>query len=96
MDKHETYLTMRLKIDEVFEHYAAQSEYYKRANIAQRFEMEDAFYRRWNCWGRLLDRLRREQDFRRALLSTRFLFTLGEGREEISFASRNTAGNSPA
>jgi hypothetical protein len=35
---------MRLKIDSVFEHYAAQSEYYKRANIAQRFAMEDAFY----------------------------------------------------
>jgi hypothetical protein len=45
MDKHETYLTMRLKIDEVFEHYAAQSEYYKRANLVQRFAMEDAFYR---------------------------------------------------
>jgi len=28
-----------------FEHYAAQSEYYKRANVVQRFAMEDAFYR---------------------------------------------------
>jgi hypothetical protein len=45
MDKDETYLEMRLKIDSVFEHYAAQSEYYRRANIAQRFAMEDAFYR---------------------------------------------------
>jgi hypothetical protein len=45
VDKHEAYLKMRLKIEAVFEHYAAQSEYYKRANIAQRFAMEDAFYR---------------------------------------------------
>jgi len=36
---------MRLKIEDVFEHYAAQSEYYKRANVVQRFAMEDAFYR---------------------------------------------------
>jgi hypothetical protein len=45
MDKHESYLTMWLKIEAVFEHYAAQSEYYQRANIAQRLKMEDAFYR---------------------------------------------------
>ena len=45
MDKHAIYLEMRLKIEAVFEHYAAQSEYYQRANIAQRFAMEDAFYR---------------------------------------------------
>lgn len=45
MDKHDAYLEMRLKIEAVFEHYAAQLEYYKRANIAQRFAMEDAFYR---------------------------------------------------
>jgi hypothetical protein len=45
MDKHDAYLEMRLKIEAVFEHYAAQSEYYKRANIAQRFEMQEAFYR---------------------------------------------------
>ena len=45
VDKHEAYLKMRLKIEAVFEHYAAQSEYYRRANIAQRFAMEDAFYR---------------------------------------------------
>jgi hypothetical protein len=45
MDKHQAYLTMRLKIDEVFEHYAKQLEYYKRANLMQRFAMEDAFYR---------------------------------------------------
>ena len=44
MDSHEAYLTMRLKIDSVFEHYAAQSEYYLRANLVQRFAMEDAFY----------------------------------------------------
>ena len=45
MDKHEAYLEMRLKIEQVFEHYSAQSEYYRRANIAQRFAMEDAFCR---------------------------------------------------
>ena len=45
MDKHDVDLEMRFKIDAVFEHYAAQSEYYKRANVAQRFAMEDAFYR---------------------------------------------------
>jgi hypothetical protein len=45
MEKHDDYLEMRLKIEAVFEHYAEQSEYYKRANIAQRFAIEDAFYR---------------------------------------------------
>ena len=45
MEKHADYLEMRLKIEAVFEHYAAQSEYYKRANVVQRFAMEDAFYR---------------------------------------------------
>jgi len=30
------------KIERAFEHYAAQSEYYKRANVAQRFMMEDS------------------------------------------------------
>ena len=45
MDKHDVDLEMRFKIEAVFEHYAARSEYYQRANIAQRFEMEDAFYR---------------------------------------------------
>jgi hypothetical protein len=45
VDKHGAYLEMWLKIDAVFEHYAKQSEYYKRANIVQRFAMEDAFYR---------------------------------------------------
>jgi hypothetical protein len=50
---------MRLRIDEVFEHYAAQSEYYKRANIAQRFEMEDAFYRlTMELLGKIIGRLR--------------------------------------
>jgi hypothetical protein len=44
MDKHETYLTMPLKIESVFEHCAEQSEYYKRANLVQRFAIEDAFY----------------------------------------------------
>jgi hypothetical protein len=33
VDEHEAYLEMRLKIGSVFEHYAAQSEYYMRANI---------------------------------------------------------------
>ena len=45
MDKHDVDLEMRFKIEQVFEHYAAKSEYYRRANIAQRFQMEDAFYR---------------------------------------------------
>ncbi len=45
MLKDDDYILMRCKIDEVFEHYAAQSKYYQRANIAQRFEMEDSFYR---------------------------------------------------
>jgi hypothetical protein len=40
VDKHEAYLETRLKIEAVFEHYAAQSEYYRRANIAQRFAFE--------------------------------------------------------
>ncbi len=35
---------MRCKIEQVFEHYAAQSEYHKRANVAQRLVMEDSFY----------------------------------------------------
>jgi hypothetical protein len=35
---------MRLKIESVFEHYAKQSEYYQRANLVQRFVMEDNFY----------------------------------------------------
>ena len=39
MNKQETYLEMRLKIESVFENYAAQSEYYKRANLVQRFAM---------------------------------------------------------
>ena len=43
MESHAAYLTMRLKIEAVFEHYAAESEYYQRANIAQRFAMQDAF-----------------------------------------------------
>jgi hypothetical protein len=44
MLRDDDYILMRCKIDEVFEHYAAQSEYYKRANIVQRLKMEDAFY----------------------------------------------------
>ena len=42
---HDLYIEMRLKIEAVFEHYAAQSEYYKQANLMQRFAMKDAFYR---------------------------------------------------
>jgi hypothetical protein len=34
---------MRCKIGQVFELYAAQSEYYKRASVAQRLVMEDSF-----------------------------------------------------
>ena len=45
VDKTDEYLEMRLKIESVFKHYAAQSEYYNRANVVQRFAMEDAFYR---------------------------------------------------
>lgn len=41
MDKR---LEMRSKIEDVFEHYTHQSEYYRRANIAQRFVMQDRFY----------------------------------------------------
>ena len=37
-------LEMRCKIAAVFEHYAERSEYYKRANVAQRMIMEDRFY----------------------------------------------------
>jgi hypothetical protein len=44
VDKHAAYLEMRLKVEAVFEHYAMQSEYYKRANVVQRFAMEEAFY----------------------------------------------------
>jgi hypothetical protein len=44
VNKHDAYLEMRLKIEAVFEHYATQSAVYKRANIAQRFVMEDRFY----------------------------------------------------
>ena len=44
MDKHEAYMKMRFKIEEVFEPYARQSEYYTRANVAQRLVMEDSFY----------------------------------------------------
>jgi len=33
VDKHALYLEMRPKIESVFEHYAANSEYYKRANL---------------------------------------------------------------
>jgi hypothetical protein len=35
---------MRCKTGQVFEHYAAQTEYYKRANVAQRLLMENSFY----------------------------------------------------
>ena len=35
---------MRSKIEAVFEYYAEQSEYYKRANVTQRLIMEDRFY----------------------------------------------------
>jgi hypothetical protein len=44
VEKHGVYVEMRFKIEAVFEHYAAQSEYYKRANIAQRLVMEERFY----------------------------------------------------
>ena len=45
MLKRDAYIEMRLKIEAVFEHYSAQSEHYKRANIAQRLAMRDSFYR---------------------------------------------------
>ena len=45
MKNHDVYLEMRLKIESVFLHYAERSEYYKRANLVERFAMEDAFYR---------------------------------------------------
>jgi hypothetical protein len=34
---------MRPKIEAVFDHSAAQSEYYKRANIVQRFAMDASY-----------------------------------------------------
>lgn len=37
-------LEMRCKIGAVFEHYAQQSECYRRANVGQRIIMEDRFY----------------------------------------------------
>jgi len=42
--KADDYILMRFKIEQVFEHYAVQSEYYKRSNLAQRLVMEDSFY----------------------------------------------------
>jgi len=55
VEQNDVYLEMRLKIESVFEHYAAQSEHYKRANIVQRFAMQDTFYRLiWNCSRELL------------------------------------------
>lgn len=44
MDERDVYLEMRFKIEDVFEHYAKQSEYYQRANVAQRLAMGDRFY----------------------------------------------------
>ena len=59
MLKDDDSIRMPLKIDEVFEHYAAQSEYYQRANIAHRFKMEDAFYRlTMELLGKIIGRLR--------------------------------------
>jgi hypothetical protein len=42
--KSDDYILMRCKIGQVFEHYAKESEYYKRANVVQRLVMEDSFY----------------------------------------------------
>ena len=36
---------MRLRLEAVFKRYAEKSEYYKRANLVQRFAMQDLFYR---------------------------------------------------
>ena len=44
MRKHDVYLEMRLEIESVFLHYVERSEYYKRANLVERFAIEDAFY----------------------------------------------------
>jgi hypothetical protein len=44
VEKYECYLEMRLKIEAVFKHYSAQSELYKRANVAERLAMQDSFY----------------------------------------------------
>jgi len=38
------YLDVRLKLDAIFKHYAAQSECYRRATIVQRLQREDCFY----------------------------------------------------
>ena len=43
--EHLACLEIPLKIESVFKDYAAQWEYYKRANMVQRLPMEDAFYR---------------------------------------------------
>jgi len=58
-EKHDVYLDDAAEDRAVFEHYAAQSEYYKRANIVQRFAMEDVLYRlTMELLGRLLGRSR--------------------------------------
>jgi hypothetical protein len=44
MPERDAYIEMRLKIEAVFKHYSAQSELYKRANIAERLAMQDSFY----------------------------------------------------
>jgi hypothetical protein len=44
MREQENYIEMRCKVEAVFQFYAQQSEYYKRANIAQRLVMADSFY----------------------------------------------------
>jgi hypothetical protein len=44
MHKRDGYIEMRLKIEAVFKHYSAQSELYKRANVAERLAMRDSFY----------------------------------------------------
>ena len=52
-------LEMRSKIEAVFEHYSEQSEYYRGANVAQRFVMKDrSTGSQWSCSARSLGRLK--------------------------------------
>lgn len=37
-------LEMRAETEDVFEHYAQQSEYSRQANVVQRLVMQDSFY----------------------------------------------------
>jgi hypothetical protein len=68
------YIEMRCKIEDVFEHYAQQSEYYRRANIQQRFLMEDRFCSKRHpraVWTKLKNPVDDHHIFPRAFLNDR-------------------------